>query len=134
MLVQHLRPFHHIYPLPLTAMGVRADLPFEQRAVMAHSRCETRVICEIIKLDNLDGRRIDLMFEVVSGGCEHRSLRLGQRIAVGLDLVDVHHPDAESLLHLVMATGVSLDRIETLEEIMHRPFFVSVAMPCEFDS
>lgn len=128
--VQHVTPFLHVYPLPLTALGVKNDLPFEPTKVAAYARCGVTVVAQVTRIQStLDG--LDLTFEIIEGDCETgKSLCDGNGIVLDLDLSDASNPDAENLLALVLACGVSLGRIKAIGEILRRPFLMSVAVPC----
>lgn len=130
IIIQRVEPFAHVYPLPLTALGTRNDLPFEPTKVAAYARCGVTVVAQVTKIDStLNG--LDLTFEIIEGDCETgKALCDGNGIVLDLDLSDASNPDAENLLALVLACGVSLSRIRAMEEIMYRPFLMSVAVPC----
>ena len=133
MIMQVVAPFAHVYPLPLHALGVRNDLPFESFNVSPYARCEVTVVAQVLKVERTPVG-LDLTFEILDGDCEpFRGLCDGNRIVVELNLTAGPHQAvvAENLLQLVFATGVSLRSLTEPDEIVNRPMLMSIAVPCQ---
>jgi hypothetical protein len=141
ILFQHVATFKHIYPLPMHALGVNSDLPFEDMngtGVTNYARCSDIVVAQVVRITRpkcaiCNHEQVDISFEILDGDCEaFAGLCDGNHIVADYNLAPGPHRMlvAENLLQLVFATGVSLNRMVALEEMMHRPFLMSVAVPC----
>lgn len=127
-------PFAHVYPLPLSAFGARNDLPFEQEHMMQYSRCERTVVAQVdqMNLDRLG--HLDAWIEILAGDCGVQGLCAGNLVLVQFRLNDcpphVRPAMLDNLIQLHLAAGVNLRTIQHQTEILHRPFLMSVAVPC----
>ncbi|MEQ1955391.1 hypothetical protein [Mesorhizobium sp. CN2-181] len=129
---QGMAPSSYVYPLPLNAEGMRGDLPFERREVIPFARCETTVLAQVSKIKRTPNG-IDLTFEILDGDCEHgRALCGGNGIVCELDFSNgpQHQLATQNLQQLLLATGVSLSHMKSVDEIKFRPFLMSIAVPC----
>lgn len=128
-------PFFHVYPLPLSAYGVRKDLPFEAEHVIQYARCEREVMAQVseINLDRLG--HLDVYIDILQGDCGVQGLCAGNSVWVQFRLSDcaphVRPAMLQNLLDLHLAAGVNLRTMQHQNEILHRPFRMSVAVPCQ---
>jgi hypothetical protein len=115
------------YPLPLTAGGMRNDLPHEYDAMQAYARCDVQVRAKVVEL----WAGLHFIIEIIEGNEDLPSLKPGARITVSLDLEADRRLAGYNLIFLVEAAGLSVFTMRDLTEVIGRPFLMSVAVPCE---
>lgn len=131
---QDLKPFAHVYPLPFSAYGVKNDLPWEFTHAMQYARCEREVIAQVSDLDTSPQGYLDAWIDILEGDCGVQGLCAGNEVWVQFHLTDcpphVRPAMLQNLLDLHLAAGVNLRTMRHRNELLGRPFRMSVAVPC----